>query len=56
MTGGQAQMSVDLGDDRGIYNGSDDLQGATAVGADFNVDIEFPFVKTLPGFHFSGRR
>ena len=43
--GGQAQMSEDLGDDRGIYNGGYDLQGATAMRTtlDINIDIEYPF-------------
>ena len=36
-------MSEDLGDDRRIYNGGDDLQGATAMRTPLDVDIEHPF-------------
>ena len=45
---GQAQMSEDLGDHRGIFNGGDDLQGATAMGAALDVDIEYPFEQAGP--------
>ena len=56
MSGGQAEISENSGDHRGIFNGGDDLQGATTEGASFNVDIEYPFTKALPGFRPSGRR
>jgi hypothetical protein len=36
-------MSEDLGDHRGIFNGSDDLQGATTVRDVLDVEIEYPF-------------
>ena len=48
-------MSEDLGDYRGIYNGGDDSQGATAIGTMLDVDIEYPFTKALHGFRPSGR-
>jgi hypothetical protein len=36
-------MGEDLGDHDEIYDGGDDRQGAAAVGAVFNIDIEHPF-------------
>ena len=54
--GGPAQMREDLGDHGGIFDGGDDRQGATTLGAVFQVDIEHPFTKALPGFRSSGRR
>ena len=36
-------MLEDLGNHGGIYDGGDDRQGAAAVGALFNIDIEYPF-------------
>ena len=41
--GGQPQMSQNPSDYRGIYNGGDDLQGATAMWTTLDVDIEYPF-------------
>jgi len=38
----------------GIYDGGDDRQGAAAVGALFNIDIEYPFEQ--PGPAQAGRR
>ncbi len=49
-------MSEDLGDHGGVFNGSDDFQGAPAMGTVIDIDIEYPFTKTLPGFRPSGRR
>ena len=34
----------------------DDLQDAATVRAVLNVDIEYPFTKTFPGFRPSGRQ
>ena len=36
-------MAEDLDDYRRIFDGGDDLQGAAAVGAVLNVDVEDPF-------------
>ena len=36
-------MGEDLDDYRRIFDGSDDLQAAAAVGAVFDVDVEDPF-------------
>jgi hypothetical protein len=47
---GQAEMGEDLGNHGGVYDGGDDLQGAATMGAVFQVDIEHPFTKALPGF------
>ncbi len=49
-------MGENLGNHRGIFNAGNDFQGATTVGAVFDVDIEYPFTKALPGFRPSGRR
>ena len=38
--GGQAEMSEDLGDHVGVFDGGDDLQRAAAVRAFFNIDLE----------------
>ena len=46
--GAVAQMSEDLGDYRGIYNGGDYLQGATAMWTPLDVDIEYPFEQAGP--------
>ena len=35
MTGGQAEMSEDLGDHGGVFDGGVDVQGAVAVGTLF---------------------
>jgi hypothetical protein len=40
---GQAKMREDLGNHGGIFDGGDDLQGAAAVGAVLNIDIEHLF-------------
>ena len=49
-------MGEDLGDHGGMFDGGDDLQGATALGAVLDVDLEHSFTKALPGFRPSGRR
>jgi len=36
-------MAEDFDNHRRIFNGRDDLQGAAAVGAVFDVDVEDPF-------------
>jgi hypothetical protein len=54
--GGQAEMGEDLGNHGGVYDGGDHLQGATAMGAVLQIDIEHPFTKALPGFRPAGRR
>jgi len=41
--GGQAEMSENPSDHKGIFNGGDDLQGVTAMGTVFDIDIEYPF-------------
>ena len=43
MTGGQAEMGENLGDDPGLFDGGDDLECAATVGDMFHVDIERPF-------------
>jgi len=47
--GGQAEMSEDLGNHRGVYDGGD--EGTAAMGAVFQIDIEHPVTKALPGFY-----
>jgi len=41
-------MREDLGDHGGIFDGGDDLQGTTTLGAVFHVDIEHPFEQPGP--------
>jgi hypothetical protein len=41
-------MGEDFDDHRRIVDGGDDLQGAAAVGAVFNIDIEDPFEEPGP--------
>ena len=41
--GKYARLGEDLGGNRGVLNGGNDLQGAAAVPAVFDVDIEHPF-------------
>ncbi len=48
MTGGQAEMSENLGNHCRVFNGGDDLQGATTVGTVVNVDIEYAFEQGGP--------
>ena len=36
-------MREDLGDHGRVFDGGDDLQGAAAVGAVLNIDLEHPF-------------
>ena len=55
-SGGQTEMGEDLGNHGGMLDGGDDLQGATALGALLDVDLEHSFTKALPGFRPSGRR
>jgi hypothetical protein len=45
---GQAEMGEDLGDHGGMFDGGDDLQGATALGALLDVDLEHSFTKAPP--------
>ncbi len=54
-SGGQAEMGENSISQRGIFNGGDDLQGATTVETMFYVDIEYGFTKAFSGFHPSGR-
>jgi hypothetical protein len=39
-----------------VLDGGEDLQGATALGAVFQVDLEDFFAKALPGFRSAGWR
>ena len=41
-------MAEDFDNHRRIFNGRDDLQGASAVGAVFDVDVEDPFEQPDP--------
>ena len=41
-------MAEDLDDHRRIFNRGDDLQGAAAVGAVFDADVEDPFEQPGP--------
>ncbi len=41
--GGQAEMIENPSNHGGIFNGSDDLQGAATMQTVLNVDIEYPF-------------
>ena len=43
-------MAEDLDDHRRVFNRGDDLQGAAAVGAVFNVDVEDPFEQPGPAY------
>jgi hypothetical protein len=43
MAGWQAQMTKDPGNGRWTLDGGDNFQGATAVGAVSDIDIEHPF-------------
>ena len=45
----QPQMREDLGDHGGIFDGGDVRQGATTLGAVFQVDIEHSFEQPGPG-------
>ena len=49
-------MVKNLGNHPGFLDGDDDFQFAHAVRAVFDVDIEYPFTKILPGFRPTGRR
>ena len=49
-------MSENFGNHRGIFNSGNDFQGTITVRAVLNVDIEYPFTKTYPGFYPSGRQ
>jgi len=47
-------MRENLGDHSGIFDGSDDRQGAAALGTPFDIDIEYPFEQPGPahaGWH-----
>jgi len=39
-SGGQTEMGKDPGNHGGMFDGGDDLQGATALGAVLDVDLE----------------
>ena len=41
-------MSENFGNHRRIFNGGDDLQGATTMQTMLNVDIEYPFEQPGP--------
>ena len=41
-------MREDLGNHGGIFDGSDDLQGAAALGTVFDINIEYPFEQPGP--------
>ena len=49
-------MLEDLSDDRRLFYGSDDLHGATTVGTEFDVDIEYPFEQPCPAHTGRTRR
>ena len=46
--GRAAEVGEDLGDHGWMLDGGDDLQGAAAAGAVFQVDIEHPFERAGP--------
>lgn len=46
MAGGQAERDKDLGNHRGLFDGSDDFHRATTV--ETLVDIEYPFKQASP--------
>ena len=48
-------MSENFGNHRGIFNRGNDFQGTATVWAVLDVDIEYAFTKTFPGFRPSGR-
>jgi hypothetical protein len=48
-------MSENPGDHRGIFNGSDDLQGAATVWTPLDVDIEYPFEQACPAYAGASR-
>ena len=52
--GGQAEVGEDFGNDRGMFDGDDDLQEAAPMGAVFQVDLEHPLEQTGPAQ--AGRR
>jgi hypothetical protein len=58
--GGQAEVREDLGDHGGIFDGGDELQGAAALRALLDVDLEYPLEQPGPAQahrrHGRGRR
>jgi hypothetical protein len=52
--GEEAEVGEDLRNDGGMFDGGDDLQGAAAAGAVFQVDIEHPLEQAGPAQ--AGRR
>ena len=52
--GEQAELGEDLRNDVGMFDGGDDLQGAAAAGAVFQVDIKHPLEQA--GAAHGGRR
>ena len=52
--GGQAEVREDLGDHGGIFDGGDELQGAAALRALLDVDLEYPLEQ--PGLAQAHRR
>jgi hypothetical protein len=46
--GGQAEVGEDLGDHGGIFDGGDELQGAAALRALLDVDLEHPLEQPGP--------
>ena len=47
-SGGQTEMGEDLGSHGGMLDGGNDLQGATALGAVLDVDLEHSFEQLAP--------
>ncbi|MGH8566327.1 MAG: hypothetical protein ACREXW_20515 [Gammaproteobacteria bacterium] len=53
--GRQAEVGEDLRNDGGMFDGGDDRQGAAAMGAVFQVDLEHPLEQPGPA-QAGGRR
>jgi hypothetical protein len=49
-------VGQDLRNDGDIFDGSEDRQGAAALGAGFHIDLERFFTKVLPGCRPEGWR
>ena len=46
--GGQAEVGEDLGDHGGVYDAGNELQGAAALRALLDVDLEYPLEQPGP--------
>ena len=46
--GGQAEVREDLGDHGGVYDAGNELQGAAALRALLDVDLEYPLEQPGP--------